>query len=210
MLNQQSKINLIQDSFNSIHLDIGCGANPRNPFNCTHVVGLDICDRCSPGNNFLFVQADPCLEPLPFPDSHFDSVSAFDFLEHVPRLVYLERKPFFPFIHLMNEIHRVLKPGGYFLAITPLYPMDSTFSDPTHVNPITIKTLAYFAYPHLFARMYGFTGCFRVIHNMRVNFQYYLDSLIQRPSLKSFMRVAMGYIFPRIKQHITWCLVADK
>ena len=73
----------------------------------------------------------------------------------------------------MNEIHRVLKPNGYFLHSTPGYPSKQVFQDPTHVNFITEDT-----FPHYFcsnihnetsmegvknssaASIYGFNGNF--------------------------------------------------
>jgi hypothetical protein len=45
----------------------------------------------------------------------------------------------------MNEIWRILKPNGIFLARTPAYPSAAAFQDPTHVNIITDQTVSYFA-----------------------------------------------------------------
>ena len=47
----------------------------------------------------------------------------------------------------MNEIYRVLKPNGIFYGITPVYPKESVFVDPTHVNFITKNSFKYFVYP---------------------------------------------------------------
>lgn len=44
----------------------------------------------------------------------------------------------------MNEIHRVLVPGGYALFIFPAYPSNDAFSDPTHVNYLTNSSINYF------------------------------------------------------------------
>ena len=198
------------DARTSIHLDIGCGANPRNPYNCHTVVGIDIVERLDESNNIQFLKCDPSIETLPFPDSYFTSVSAFDFLEHVPRLIYLERQPFFPFIHLMNEIHRVLIPDGCFIAVTPIYPKVSAFSDPTHVNFITKDSLKYFTTPFNWAAMYGFVGSFSTIHNKEVNFKYYTDSFKPQPLIKRIIRKAHQATYPRTRQHIAWNLLAIK
>jgi SAM-dependent methyltransferase len=63
------------------------------------------------------------LEPIPFESNFFDSVSAYDFLEHIPRqaIDYQAMITRVPFLELMSEIHRVLKPNGRFFALTTAY-----------------------------------------------------------------------------------------
>ena len=34
------------------HLDIGCGANPRNPFNCDELYGVDIIEQNTTDFNY--------------------------------------------------------------------------------------------------------------------------------------------------------------
>ncbi len=75
-----------------------------------------------------------------------------------------------PFVNLMNEIFRVLKPGGRFYALTPAYPKQSAFVDPTHVNIITRKTHKYFTVPDNWGVMYGFHGTFEIIRTGWRNF----------------------------------------
>jgi SAM-dependent methyltransferase len=116
-------------------LDLGCGAKPRNPFNADEVYGIDV--REDLDNRVK--QADLAVEPIPFPDAFFEYVSAYDFIEHIPRIVYAPHRRN-AFIELMNEIYRVLKPNGVFLSSTPCYPHPSAFVDPTHVNFITEGT----------------------------------------------------------------------
>jgi GT2 family glycosyltransferase len=121
-------------------LDLGCGQNPRNPYNADLIYGVDIVDWEDPNIKI----ADLAVEKIPFPDNHFDYVTAYDFIEHIPRVIYYEGKRRYPFIELMAEIHRVLKPGGLFRANTPAYGNKEAFSDPTHVNYITDSTVMYF------------------------------------------------------------------
>jgi SAM-dependent methyltransferase len=49
-------------------------------------------------------------EPFPFPDGHFDAVVSLATLEHV---IHLD--------HHLQEIHRILSPGGYFYISSPNY-----------------------------------------------------------------------------------------
>lgn len=145
------------------HLDLGCGGIPRNPYQRDELYGVDIV-ASDPSSKILIRQANLTLNPIPFPDQYFDSVSAFDFFEHIPRVFpgANENTTRFPFIELMNEVHRVLKPGGLLYALTPCYPAFEAFQDPTHVNIMTEKTHHYFTGPEPLGRMYGFTGNFEV------------------------------------------------
>lgn len=138
----------------TISLDLGCGETIRNPYQALQCVGLDIED------------ADLAVEPIPYPDEHFDFVTAYDFLEHIPRLLYVPHRRY-PFVELMSEIYRVMKVGGKFLSSTPAFPHAPAFQDPTHVNIITPLTFAeYFDDEKTWAKMYGFRGAFH-INNMR-------------------------------------------
>jgi hypothetical protein len=143
-------------------LDLGCGLNPQNPFNADEVYGIDIMDDL-PEN---IRKADVIIEPIPYPDDYFDFVSAFDFIEHVPRILYRPHREN-PFVMLMNEIYRVLRcneKSGYFLSFTPAFPHGIVFRDPTHVNIITEETFPiYFDYENRLAKSYGFNGGFRIL-----------------------------------------------
>jgi len=139
-------------------LDLGCGRNPRNPFNADMVFGVDLRDDIPAG----IKKADLAIEPIPFDDESFEYVTAYDFLEHIPRVVYApDRRN--SFVELMNEIYRILKVGGIFLSFTPAYPHAEAFQDPTHVNIITEKTFAaYFDDVNRWASDYGFRGAFHI------------------------------------------------
>jgi SAM-dependent methyltransferase len=146
-----------------VHLDLGCGKFPRNPYGRARLCGVDI-RGLSPTPGFEFRPANLTLEPIPYAESVFGSVSAFDFIEHVPRLLATAdgTQTFFPFIRLMNEVWRVLAPGGRFYALTPTFPNPEVFVDPTHVNVITDRTHEYFCGDNPLGRMYGFSGHFSV------------------------------------------------
>lgn len=110
--------------------------------------------------------ADLSIEPIPWGDSSFGFLTAFDFIEHKPRHAVIEGRSIYPFICLMSEIFRVLNPDGLFLHSTPAYPSKVAFQDPTHLNIITEETfLTYFCLPCLHAKElgYGFSGPFDLV-----------------------------------------------
>ena len=143
-------------------LDLGCGMTPRNPFGANELYGVDV--NYGVDESIKIFPCDLGVEKLPFPDNFFDYVTAFDLLEHIPRLIYIDGKRIYSFIYLMSEIHRVLKPNGLFLSDTPAYPRISSFIDPTHVNTIAVDTFKfYFCSPYSWAQRYGFHGSFKLI-----------------------------------------------
>ncbi|MGL5819151.1 MAG: glycosyltransferase [Phycicoccus sp.] len=73
-----------------------------------------------PGENVDIVATLPA--PLDLPDGSCGVVRAVDFLEHVADKVAL-----------INEIHRLLAPGGLLLSTTPSTDGRGAFQDPTHV-----------------------------------------------------------------------------
>jgi len=157
----------------TISIDLGSGPIPKNPFGATKCIGIDIIEAAS--ENIL--KADLSINPIPLATESVDFVTAFDFIEHIPRVVYNPTRRHC-FVELMNEIYRVLKPGGLFFSFTPAYPNLAAFSDPTHVNIITDETFPnYFDSKKRLARVYGFHGHFDV-----------LSQEWQHPHLKSILR----------------------
>ena len=160
---------------NSYTLDMGCGEFPKNPFGAKNVFGIDIRENEAKGIRY----ADLAVEPIPFEDEKFDYITAHDFLEHVPRILYTPNRRF-PFIELMNEVYRTLKPGGIFFSHTPIYPFSASFRDPTHVNILSDETFTlYFDDQHTWAKIYGFTGKFQVCYQARRGM--HLISVLQKP-----------------------------
>jgi SAM-dependent methyltransferase len=160
-------------------LDLGCGLAPRNPFRAETVHGVDI--RGQDGSDIY--AADLFNDPIPFGNEYFDYVTAYDFIEHVPRTVCEQGMTRFPFVLLMNEIWRVLKPGGLFMSYTPAFPSQQVFQDPTHVNPVSEHTFPlYFCQctdKQPLAQMYGFRSYFKLISQQRSNF--YLITVMAKP-----------------------------
>jgi SAM-dependent methyltransferase len=122
-------------------VDLGCGRSRRNPFGAEICIGVDMLP--SEGyNDYHYCRLG--IDRLPFSNDTIDYFTAFDVLEHIPRVLWRDGELINPFIMLMSEIHRCLKPAGIFYAETPAYPHSTAFQDPTHVNIITEETVFYF------------------------------------------------------------------
>lgn len=191
------------------HLDLGCGLKPRNPYGADATYGCDVrdIDLAVEKIGFDYKRVNLVVEPIPYPDGFFDSISAFDFLEHIPRQMVLPNGEVTnPFINIMSEIHRVLVPGGRLLAFTPAYPRAEAFSDPTHVNFITDKTHEYFVGSKPSGAMYGFKGAFEAL---QVRWEAPANVYdLNQPSWRKTMRRMHRQILRGGMAHILWEFVA--
>jgi len=152
-----------------VALDIGSGPEPKNPFKATQVFGADL--RANQLKNV--VHSDLSSGYLPFENETFEYVTAYDILEHIIRVSCIAGETKFPFILLINEVFRVLKPGGIFFNIQPCFPAKEAFQDPTHVNIMSENTMQnYFCEP-AWARIYGFEGSFEMINDGWIGSHYF-------------------------------------
>lgn len=102
-------------------LDVGCGRNKR-----TGCIGVDRNPRAAAD-----VLADIDRGGLPFRRSTAAFISLIHVIEHVESVV-----------DLLEEAHRVLKPGGRLLIETPHCSDASSFGDPTHrwhLNSLSLR-----------------------------------------------------------------------
>jgi predicted SAM-dependent methyltransferase len=76
-----------------------------------------------------------CPQRLPFQDSSVDLIFSEDFLEHIRP----EDK-----IPLMNDIWRILKPGGLMKHIIPLAGTRNDFGSPSHLSHWTPQQFEHF------------------------------------------------------------------
>lgn len=108
-------------------LDIGCGIN-KYP----GAIGLD-----RSKNTRADIIADLDRFPYPLRDSSFQEIRAIHVIEHVADV-----------IRMMEEIHRLLLPGGRTVIVTPHYTDFSSFCDPTHRWHLNSYSLRYFGDDH--------------------------------------------------------------
>ena len=110
-----------------VRLDIGCGANKQEDF-----VGLDLRDL--PGVDIVW----DCEEyPWPIPDESVLVAVASHLVEHIN-----PHKG--GFINFMDEVWRVMQPGGQFMIAVPHGSSQGYLQDPTHCNQVNEATWAYF------------------------------------------------------------------
>jgi SAM-dependent methyltransferase len=190
------------------HLDLGCGKKPRNPYLYNHLSGVDIYRHPNLDVSVDFKLANLSMQPIPFEDQYFDAVSAFDVIEHIPRVLPDGNTGTrFPFVDLMNEIWRVLKFNGMFYAITPAYPRLEAFQDPTHVNIITKNTHEYFC-GKCYAQAYGFLGKFEVVEVTWVHPR--LSHYAEKSAINTLKSLFRSFIKGKKKTHLLWQLRAIK
>jgi SAM-dependent methyltransferase len=187
------------------HLDLGSGQHPRNPLLAESLVGLDL--KSSSGSEESFPKVlkwNAVTDLIPFPDCSFSSCSAFDFLEHVPRIWSSPTGDGlrYPFVDLMSEIFRILEPGGIFLAASPVYPTRDAFSDPTHINFLTRDSHRYFCGPNPWARVYGFQGEFNA-ELIRVGLPSFLYGPVPSPMVCR-SKLIWRWICGRPATHLLW------
>ena len=108
----------------NLMLDLGGGFNKPAGYTGIDLVGADVtCDL---------------EEGIPYPDSSAAVIRAYDFVEHIRDSV-----------HLMNEIYRVLVPGGWLLLSIPSTDGRGAFQDPTHVSFWNENSLMYYTDPNM-------------------------------------------------------------
>jgi SAM-dependent methyltransferase len=131
-----------------IQLDIACGANKQSNF-----VGIDI--QPLPGVDIVH---DLANTPWPLPDDCVFLAMASHYVEHIPKVAYWRDETggwhsYLPLIAFMDEVWRVMKPGGRFMIAVPHGHSSGFLQDPTHAAPLSEATWAYFDPSHPF---YGF------------------------------------------------------
>lgn len=106
----------------AVRLNLGCAKNHEPAF-----VNLDLDERVDPD-----VLHDLEVTPLPFRDAMFDCILGSHVFEHIRN-----------FLPLVADLHRILKPGGYMIAVTPHCGSDDAWDSPHHVRAFSENTWHY-------------------------------------------------------------------
>ncbi|HXS35856.1 MAG TPA: methyltransferase domain-containing protein [Flavipsychrobacter sp.] len=150
--------NAIKRNASFIHgcvLDFGCGSKPYvSLFNVEKYIGLDYQTDVSEKNTALAADVFYDGNTIPFDNNFFDSVFSSEVLEHV-----------FNPDEILEEIHRVLKPGGCLMLTCP-------FFWPEHEQPYDYARYSSFGIQHLMQK-HGF----RVVKYEKTG--SYFESLVQ-------------------------------
>ena len=120
-----------------VRLDLGCGKKKR-----AGSIGVDWSDQ-----HDADVVHDLNVFPYPFESSIFDEIYIDNTLEHLDDVV-----------RVMEEIHRICKPGGFVKVIVPYFRSVWACVDPTHKHFFTVNSLAYFDPDHIFCRRYDYSS----------------------------------------------------
>lgn len=124
-------------------LDIGCGSKK-----VPGAVGMDII-----ATSDADVVHDLNSFPYPFPDSTFDEVYADNVLEHLDEV-----------LPVMEEIHRISKPGAKIKIDVPYFRSKWAYMDPTHRHYFTYESLFYFDVDHSYFKRYQYSkASFKVV-----------------------------------------------
>lgn len=128
-----------------LRINLGCGG--------MRIPGTIGVDRVNVG--VTDVIADLEAPALPFRVGAVAAIHVYHVLEHVD------------FVRLMDEFHRVLRPGGLLHIRVPHASSFSFWDDPTHIRPFTSITFDYWIPGY--HQNYGFKTHFQVL-SKRLNF----------------------------------------
>lgn len=117
-------------------LDIGCGTRKRSG-----AVGMDNNPSVSPD-----VLHDLNKFPYPFEDSIFDEIYADNVMEHLIDV-----------IGVMEELHRIGKPGALLKIDVPYFRAKWAFLDPTHRHFFTAESFTYFDPGHDHSKLFPYS-----------------------------------------------------
>lgn len=104
-------------------LDLGCGRRKL-----PGAVGIDL----NPNSDADIIH-DLNVFPYPFSENEFDLIHCDGILEHLDDIV-----------RVMEELHRIAKPGAKIEVVTAYFTGVDAFTDPTHKRFFTARSFDYF------------------------------------------------------------------
>ncbi len=125
----------MNDSASITVLDLGCGKKKR-----IGAIGVDFSDR-----HQADVIHDLNVFPYPFESESIDKVYLDNVIEHLD-------KP----MRVMEEVHRICKPGAAVKVIVPYFRSPWAFIDPTHQHFFTVDSFAYYDPDTIICKRYDY------------------------------------------------------
>ena len=123
-----------------MRLNVGCGRSIMEGWTNVDVVPL-------PGVDVVYDLERPGGERLPLEDDSVDEFLLSHVIEHVRNS-----------LGLMEELHRVARPGARMVIRVPHGASDDAHEDPTHVRCYFPGSFGYFGQPYYWRADYGYRG----------------------------------------------------
>jgi SAM-dependent methyltransferase len=124
-------------------LHLGCGR--------TILQGWINLDRSPAPGVDVVADLDACADkPLPLETDSLDEILGRHVIEHIRHT-----------LPLMQELHRIAKPGARAVFDLPYGSTDDAHEDPTHVRQYFINSFGYFSQPFYWRADYGYRGDWR-------------------------------------------------
>jgi predicted SAM-dependent methyltransferase len=148
-------------------LDLGCGNRKKSG-----AIGIDINPKTSAD---VIHDLNKC--PYPFKDSEYDQVYADNVIEHLNDV-----------IAVVEEIHRISKPGAQVVIYVPYFRSRWAFIDPTHKHFFTVESFSYYDPEHANNRLFPYSNAKfkveKIIFNERINktgaIGWFVNNIVRR------------------------------
>lgn len=155
----------------SLKINIGCGLNIRPSYINYDLIPL----------HQSVIKHDLENMNLPHADNSVEKIIAQDVLEHISNLS-----------RVMNDCHRVLKPGGEFIIRVPHFTYHCAFEDPTHCRRFTIESFKYFCISHRRGYEVGakFSSCkihLNFLKKWYLPFNYFVERIVNLSFATSYL-----------------------